>query len=150
VYFVLKFLHVFLSILAIGFTSSFGLIQARARKAGDVSQMKFALHLIAAMSAVSTGCFFALVAIGAVMVVISGIGFHPFWVHGSLGLWLVAFALGMFVMKPAVAKRIELLESRGPADPEFVALGKRSAMLGGVLGLIGLAIVWLMVTKPGG
>jgi uncharacterized membrane protein len=147
-YFHLKFLHVLLAIIAIGFTSSFGLIQARARKAGDVKEMKFALHLISAMSAISTLCFVVLVLIGVAMVHMAGIGFRPIWVHGSLALWLVAFALGFFVAKPAMVKRLAILESRGPTDPEFIALGKRSAKLGGFLSLIALAIVWMMVAKP--
>jgi uncharacterized membrane protein len=147
-YFLLKFLHVLLAIVAIGFTSSFGLIQARARKAGDVKELKFALSLISVMSAISTGCFVVLVLIGVVMVQIGGIGFRPIWIHGSLALWLLAFALGFFVMKPATARRLEILESRGPSDPEFIALSKRSGMLGGFLSLIALAIVWMMVAKP--
>jgi hypothetical protein len=54
----------------------------------------------------------------------------------------------MFVMKPAIAKRMEILESRVPTDPEFIALGKRSAKLGGLLSVIGLPIVWMMIAKP--
>jgi uncharacterized membrane protein len=147
-YFHLKFLHVVLTIVAIGFTSSFGLILGRARKAGDVREMKFALQLIQAMSGVSTACFVLLVFVGAVLVHIAGLSYRAIWIHGSLGLFLVAFGLGAFVMKPTLARRIAILETRGLDDPEFVALGKRSAKLGGVLSLLGLAIVWMMISKP--
>jgi uncharacterized membrane protein len=147
-YFHLKFLHVVLTIIAIGFTSSFGLILGRAKKAGDVREMRFALQVVQAMSAVSTGCFVLLVLVGAVLVQVAGLSYRAVWIHGSIGLFLVALALGSFVMKPTLARRIAILETRGLDDPEFVALGKRSAQLGGVLGLLGLAIVWMMVAKP--
>ena len=45
-------------------------------------------------------------------------------------------------------RRLAILEVRGPSDPEFVKLSKRSAMLGGLAGLITLVIIWLMVAKP--
>ena len=47
-YLALKFLHIFLAIIAVGFTSSFGLILARAAKGGaDGRATEVALDTIA-------------------------------------------------------------------------------------------------------
>ena len=47
-----------------------------------------------------------------------------------------------------MAQQLAVLEARGPQDPEFIRLSKRGGMLGGVIGLLVLAILFLMVFKP--
>ena len=57
-YLALKFLHIFLAIVAVGFTSSFGLILARAARGGaDGRELKFALETIRVMGLIGHVCF---------------------------------------------------------------------------------------------
>jgi hypothetical protein len=59
---------------------------------------------------------------------------------------LAALAFGIYT--PTLRKQITALERGGPNDPEVVRLGKRGAMLGGIMGVIVFVIIGLMVYKP--
>ena len=144
----LKFLHVLLAIIAIGFNSAYGLIIGRARKAGT-AELTFALRTVKVMDDyVANPCYVLLLLTGVSMVHVSGYPWSWKWIHGSLALLVVAFVLAIGFYTPTLRKQIAALESRGANDAEFVRLSKRGSMLGGILGLIVLAIVGLMVYKP--
>ena len=145
----LKFLHILLTIIAVGYSMSFGLILSRAAKADrDGRELKYALKTVHFMSTIATVCFVLLAIIGVGLVHVGGYSWAAIWIHGSAGLFLVTFSLGIFVLGPLTRRRLAILESRGPSDPEFIRLSKRTAMLGGIAGLITLVIIWLMVAKP--
>jgi hypothetical protein len=128
---------------------TFGLILSRAERADqDGRELKYALKTVRLMSNIANVCFVLLVLIGGWMVELGGIGWKPIWIHGSAALFLIAFGLGIFLLGPIGKRRLAILESRGPSDPEFIKLSKRSAVLGAVAGLIALAIIWMMVAKP--
>ena len=147
-YLTLKFLHILLAVVAVGFTSSFGLILGRAAKAGtDGREMRFALGTIGVMGLIAHICYLLLFVTGLALVYTVGYPWYA-WLKWSVGLFAIAFLAGQFVMVPSAKKRIAILDARGPADPEFIALSKRSAAIGGILGLITLVILWLMVSKP--
>jgi uncharacterized membrane protein len=145
----LKFLHIVLTIIAVGYSMTFGFILSRAAKAsGDGRELKYALTTVRFMSTIANVCFLLVALLGVAMVHLGGFTWSPKWIHGSAALFLVTFALGIFVLGPMAKRRLAILEVRGPSDPEFVKLSKRSAMLGGLAGLITLVIIWLMVAKP--
>jgi len=144
----LKFLHVLLAIIAIGFNSAYGLIIGRARKAGT-AELKFALRTVKFMDDyVANPCYVLLLLTGVGMVHASPYGWSPKWIHGSLTLLLVAFVLGIGFYTPTLRKQIAALDRGGANDAEFLRLSRRGSMLGGILGLIVLVIVGLMVFKP--
>ena len=147
-YLTLKFLHVFLTIIAFGFTASFGLIMARAAKSGrDGREMKFALETLRLMGIIGHVCFFLLLVTGVGMVQVAGFPWFG-WIKCSIAIFTFNFVIGLFVLAPSVSKRLTILGARGIADPEFIALSKRSAALGGVISLLTLVILWLMIAKP--
>jgi len=144
----LKFLHILLAIIAIGFNSAYGLIIGRARKAGT-AELKFALRTVKVMDDyVANPCYVLLLLTGVGMVHMSGYPWSLKWIHGSMALLVVAFILAIGFYTPTLRKQIAILDSRGSDDPEFVRLSKRGAMLGGILGVIVFVIVGLMVYKP--
>ena len=144
----LKFLHVLLAIIAIGFNSAYGLLIGRARKAGT-AELKFALRTVKVMDDyVANPCYVLLLLTGVGMVHTSGYPWSLKWIHGSMTLLVVAFVLAFGFYTPTLRKQIAILESRGPDDAEFARLSRRGSMLGGILGLIVLVIVALMVYKP--
>ena len=147
-YTTLKFLHVLLAIIAIGFNAAYGLIIGRARKAG-VAELGFALRTVKVMDDyVANPCYVLLLLTGVGMVHAAGYPWALMWIHVSMALLVVAFILGIGFYTPTLRKQLAILESRGPNDPEVVRLSKRGSMLGGILGVIVLVIVALMVYKP--
>ncbi len=149
-YVVLKFVHVLLAMIAIGFNASYGLLIGRARSgAGDARELKFALRTVKVMDDyVANPCYVLLLITGGAMVHVGGYSWSQPWLHGSLALLFVAFVVGLALYTPTLRRQIEALDARGAADPEFVRLSKRGTLLGIVLGVIVIAIVALMVFKP--
>jgi uncharacterized membrane protein len=149
-YLTLKFVHILLAIVAVGFNVAYGLIIGRARRASpDGRELRFALKTVKVMDDyVANPCYGLLLVTGAAMVYVSGMPWSLKWVHMSMGLWLVLALIAALVYTPTLRKQIAALEARGPQDPVFLALSKRGSIAGGVLGLLVLVIIWLMVTKP--
>lgn len=147
-YTTLKYIHVILAIVAVGFNAAYGLIIGRARRAGT-AELGFALRTVKVMDDyVANPCYVLLLLTGVGMVHAAGYPWSLKWIHGSLALLVVAFVLAIGFYTPTLRKQIAALEARGPADPEFVRLGKRGSMLGGILGIIVFVIIGLMVYKP--
>jgi uncharacterized membrane protein len=144
----LKTVHVLLAIVAVGFSVSYGLIIGRGRRAGR-SELTFALKTVQAMGDyVANPAFILLFVTGIGMTQMSGLPFSTRWVHVSAALLFLAMGLGFGLAGPTLRKQIAVLEARGPEDPEFQSLSKRGAIVGGILGLISLAVIYLMVHKP--
>ena len=146
----LKFVHVVLAIVAIGYNASYGLLIARARAGGiDGREMRFALGTVKFMDDyIANPCYALLLVTGGAMVYLSGYPWTLKWIYLSLGLLILAFAIAIVLYSPTLRREIEVLEANGPSDPEFLKLSSRGAALGGVLGVIVIAIVALMVFKP--
>ena len=145
----LKFLHVLLTIVAVGFNAAFGLILGRARGGGaDGREMKFALGTVRAMAVVAHTCYLLVLLTGVALVHVAGYPWSLKWIHVSLALFVIAFLTATFLLFPLMRRRMTALEARGPADAEFIAMSKRSTMIGGALTLITLVILWLMIAKP--
>ena len=144
----LKYLHVLLAIVAVGFNVAYGLIIGRAKKVGT-AELSFALKTVKVMDDyVANPCYILLLVTGACMVEVAGYPWKLLWIHMSAALLVVLAALGFGLYTPTLRKQIAALERGGPKDPEFLRLGKRGAMLGGIMGVIVFAIVGLMVYKP--
>lgn len=149
-YTTLKFVHVVLAIIAVGFNSAYGLIIARARKVGpDARELKFALRTVKFMDDyVANPCYVLLLLTGVWMVYVADYPWSLIWIHGSLALLIVVAVLAFGFYTPVLRKQIAALERGGASDPEFQRLSRRGAMIGGILALLIFAIVALMVYKP--
>lgn len=150
-YLSLKLLHVFLAIVAVGFNVSYGIIIGRARRLGgtDGREFQFALRTVRFMDdKIANPCYILLLLTGVSMVHVAGYPWKLKWIHGSMALLVVLAILGFAVYTPTLRKQLAALEARGPQDPEFLRLSKRGSMLGGIIGLLVVAILYLMVFKP--
>jgi uncharacterized membrane protein len=147
-YTTLKFVHILLAIIAVGFTSSFGLLAARAANSDDDREMMYALKVIALMSTIAHWSFLLLLVTGLWMVWDVAFPLTFTWIWASLLLFAIAFLAGTFVMVPSARRRIAILRERGSSDPEFIALSERAAKLGPILSVMAVIIIWLMVAKP--
>ncbi|HEV7679362.1 MAG TPA: DUF2269 family protein [Candidatus Dormibacteraeota bacterium] len=156
------FLHVTAAIIAFGPTFVFPLIGIAARN--EPAHIGFALKLDAAIED-------RLVIPFALTMLVSGIGLsaalsidwksNP-WLTIGLVLYLVALFIAVFVQRPVVHRLIHLaagMREPAPAGPgaapagppvEFLRLIGRVRIFGMVLSGLLIAIIVLMVWKPGG
>lgn len=144
----LKTIHIFLAIVAVGFSASFGLIIGRGRKAGR-AEHAFALRTVKAMGDyVANPAFILLFLSGYGLVHMSGLPIATRWVHASMALAAIAMAIGFGVAGPTLRRQIAILEARGTDDAALRPLATRGALVGAVLGVLSLVILYLMVHKP--
>src|SRR5689334_8516145 len=102
----LKTIHIFLAIVAVGFSASYGLIIGRGRKAGR-AEFTFALRTVKAMGDyVANPAFLLLFASGYGLVHMSGLPIATRWVHASMALAVLALGLGFGVAGPTLRKQI--------------------------------------------
>ena len=75
--------------------------------------------------------------------------FTQFWVYAAIALYLLMGTVAFFFYSPTLKRQIAVYEASGPASPEFGALGARGRVVGIILAVIVVAIIVLMVVKPG-
>lgn len=143
----LKFVHVLLAIVAVGFNASYGIWIARAAK-----EPEHELHVLKGVKflddRIANPAYGLLLVVGIALVVVGDWDFTAFWILASLILYFVTTAVAALLYSPTLRRQIALLEAgRGRGD-QYAALSKRAGALGGLLGLLVVSIVFLMVTKP--
>ena len=146
-YEVLKFFHVLLAIVAVGFNASYAIWLARAAR--EPEHEGFALRGVKLLDDRFANPAYALLLVtGLLMVWVGNLELAQFWLLTALVLYAVAVGLGLFVYTPTLRAQIAALETSGSGSPEFQALAKRGTTVGIVLAVDVIAIVFLMVTKP--
>lgn len=146
-YEVLKFFHVLLAIVAVGFNASYAIWLARAAR--EPEHEGFALRGVKRLDdRFANPAYVLLLLTGLLMVWVGDLELAQFWLLTALVLYAVAVGLGLFVYTPTLRAQIAALETSGSGSPEFQALAKRGTTVGIVLGVDVIAIVFLMVTKP--
>ena len=146
-YEVLKFLHVLLAIVAVGFNATYGIWLARAARERD--HEAFALRGVKFLDdRFANPAYGLLLVTGLLMVWVGDLDLAQFWILTALVLYAIAVVLGAFVYTPTLRNQIAALESGGPDSGAFRALSKRGTTVGILLAVDVIAIVFLMVTKP--
>jgi uncharacterized membrane protein len=146
-YEVLKFLHVLLAIVAVGFNATYGIWLARAARERD--HEAFALRGVKFLDDRFANPAYALLLVtGLLMVWVGDLDLTRFWLLTALVLYALAVVLGLFVYTPTLRNQIAALESGGPDSAEFRALSRRGTTVGILLAVDVIVIVFLMVTKP--
>jgi uncharacterized membrane protein len=145
----LKFIHVLLAIVAVGFNASYGIWLARAANAPQATQSHVLRTIKFLDDRIANPAYVLLLLTGLFMIVSAGIPVR-LWIALSIGLWLVLVVVGLGVYTPTLREQIRVLESEGPGSEEYQRLSSRGRTLGIVLGIIVVVIVFLMVTKPAG
>jgi len=146
-YLFLKFLHVLLAIVAVGFNASYGIWTARAAK-----EPEHELHTLKGIRTLddrfANPAYVLLLVTGVSMVLVGDLSFGTLWISAALGLYVVMALVAITIFTPTLRKQIALVEAGEQRSDAHAALAKRSSMVGGVLALLVIAIVFLMVTKP--
>jgi hypothetical protein len=150
-------LHVFSAIAAFGATFAFPFIGQLAQKEGaPVTWFLRLMHLIGSKW-VEPFALTVQPGTGAGLIIISRGTWDPFdWSKPHSNLWLfialiiytIATAFSLLVQAPRVKKALTMAEA-DQFGPEFGALMKKGAMGGQFLTVMLVAIIILMVVKPG-
>jgi uncharacterized membrane protein len=143
-----KFIHVLLAIIAVGFNASYSIWLARAANAPQATQSHVLRTIKFLDDRFANPAYGLLLLTGLFMAFNAGIPFSQLWIAGGIGLWLVLIFVGLGVYTPTLRDQIRVLESEGPGSEEYQRLSARGRNVGIVLGLIVVAIVFLMVVKP--
>jgi uncharacterized membrane protein len=147
-YEVLKYVHILMAIVAVGFNASYAIWLRRAARAPE--------HQVYVMRGVkllddrfANPAYAVLLLTGLVMVLTTpGLHLTTFWVLLALILYTGTVFLAAAVYTPTLRRQIEALDSEGPHTARYRMLARRSTVSGIVLGVIVAVIVFLMVTKP--
>jgi uncharacterized membrane protein len=148
VYLILKFLHVLMAIVAVGFNASYPIWFARAQ-----SEPAAALTVLRGIKTLddrfANPAYVLLLLLGLAMVGVAGIPLTTFWVAAALVLYVLLVLVALIGYSPTLKRQIAALEAGGPDSQQYVQLSQRSTVIGIVLMVDVLIIVFLMVVKPG-
>jgi uncharacterized membrane protein len=145
---IIKFLHVLLAIVAVGFNATYGVWLARVARE-PVSTQSFVLKGIKRLDDWFANPAYVLLAVtGVTMVFLGELRFTTFWIAGGIVLWAIAVALGFFVYTPMLRNQIHALETTGPESDDYKRYAANARFVGILLAVIVVVIVFLMVTKP--
>ena len=145
----MKFVHVLLAIVAVGFNASYGIWLAGAGQAPEHED--YVLHGIKRLDdRFANPAYVLLLVTGIILVQRGHWGFGTAWVSIALGLYLVMAAVGLLAYSPALRHQIEALEEHGSQSPAYRRAARQATVAGGITATLVIVIVFLMVTKPGG
>jgi uncharacterized membrane protein len=147
VYLWVKFLHVLMAIVAVGFNATYGIWLARAAK-----EPQHELHVLRGIKTpddrFANPAYGLLLLTGIWMVAISFWQITTFWILSALILYAVVILLGIGLYTPTLRRQIRVLETEGPQSEEYQWLARRSTLVGVALAILVVIIVALMVLKP--
>ena len=148
VFAVVKFLHVLLAIIAVGFNATYGVWLATVATQPTPTQ-SFVLRGVKRLDDWFANPAYVLLAVtGLAMVFVGDLRLTTFWIAGGIVLWAIAVGLGFFVYTPMLRQQIRELESSGPESEEYRRQAANARFIGIVLAVIVVVIVFFMVTKP--
>jgi len=146
-YLILKYFHILVAIVAVGFNATYGVWLARA--AQEPEHMLHVLRGIRTLDNVFANPAYALLLItGLGMLIVGGIALTTFWIVVALILYGLAIVVGIVMFAPVLRRQVSLLESGAGQTPEFRQLARRSTNLGIVTMVDVLLIIVMMVFKP--
>jgi uncharacterized membrane protein len=146
-YVILKFLHVAMAIVAVGFVASYPIWFAVARR--EPSAAAVVLRGIKRLDdRFANPAYGLLLLLGLAMVFISGIPFTTFWIAAVLVLYVMVLLVAVIGYTPTLKRQIAALDAGGPQSEEYASLSRRGNAIGSVALVLVTIIVFLMVAKP--
>jgi uncharacterized membrane protein len=146
-YLILKFLHVTMAIVAIGFNASYPIWFARAQREPEA-----ALSVLRGIKTLddrfANPAYVLLLVFGLAMTFTAGIPLTTFWIASALVLYVILVLVALIGYSPTLKGQIAALEAGGPKSQQYIRLSQRSTVVGSVLMVDVLIIVFLMVVKP--
>ena len=142
-----KYLHILLAIVAVGFNASYAIWLSRAAR--DPQHLPHVLRGIKTLDdRFANPAYLLLLITGLTTAAIGGIPFTTFWIAAAIALWFVLVGVGFTVYTPTLRGMIAAVEGGRADSPEYQRLNRRQVAVGIALAVIALVIVLLMVFKP--
>jgi uncharacterized membrane protein len=146
-YLFIKWIHVLAAIIALGTNITYSVWLARVNRAPE--SLLFTLRTVKLLDdRIANPAYGVSLITGLAMVFIGGLSFTTPWILLSLVLYVLVVLIAFLGYTPTLRRQIELAESAGPESGEYAAMTERGARLGIILGVLVVAIVYLMVMKP--
>jgi len=146
-YLILKFLHVAMAIVAVGFNASYPVWFALAQR-----EPAAALVILRGIKTLddrfANPAYALLLLLGLGMVFSGGIPLTTFWIGAAIVLYVILILVAVIGYSPTLKKQIAALGSGGSGSGEYARLNQRGNVIGIVLMLDVIVIVFLMVVKP--
>lgn len=144
---VLKFIHIFAAIVAVGMNISYGIWLGRAQN--EPANNAFALKTIKFIDErIANPAYGLLLITGLLMVLTLPIPILTLWIDAALVLYAVLIVVAFGFYSPTLRNQVRLVEAGDTASAEFQRLGARGRTLGIALAVIVFLILVMMVFKP--
>ncbi len=146
-YTLIKFIHIALAILAVGFNASYGIWLARAAK--EPAHLDHVLRGIKLLDdRFANPAYLLLLLTGLTMVFVGNLSLTTFWIAAALVFYVIALVLGFGFYSPALRREITVLEANGADSPEFKSASQRATVIGIANMIPVVLILFMMVVKP--
>lgn len=147
-YQIVKFIHVFSVIIAVGFNFSYIIWMVKGKMEKD--HLLFALRGIQLMdSKVTNPCYGLILISGFTMAYIADYNILSVtWIFYPLVLFAIMGVLAFGVYSPTLKKQIAMLEKQDMDTPDYKVIEKKQMIVGAILFTLVVAIVAIMVIKP--
>jgi uncharacterized membrane protein len=143
----LKYGHILLAVVAVGFNFSYGILIGRAAR--EPEHLGHVLRTVKLLDdRFANPSYGLLLLLGLAMVFVGPWNITDLWILLSLGLYAVLVVIGAALYSPTLRRQIVALDAGGATSPEYIALQARGTRLGIVLGVAVVLIIGLMVMKP--
>jgi uncharacterized membrane protein len=143
----LKYAHILLAIVAVGFNFSYGILIGRAAR--EPEHLGHVLRTVKVLDDRFANPSYALLLVfGLAMVFVGPYDITDLWILLALGLYVILVVVGAALYSPALRRQIAALDAGGITSPEYAALQARGTRLGMVLGMLVVVMIGLMVMKP--
>jgi uncharacterized membrane protein len=148
-YHAIVFVHVLSAIVAVGYNATYAIWLTRGRL--DPDHLLYTLRGIKFMDdRIANPAYGLLLITGIAQVILSHRTWNEPWIDWALGLFVLLGIIAFAGYSPALKRQISILSTRGMSNAEYAQAEKRQTALGVALMVIALAIVGLMVFRPGG
>jgi uncharacterized membrane protein len=145
---ILKWIHVLAAIIAVGANATYGVWLARASRSADV--LPFTLRTIKLIDdRLANPAYGLQLLTGLAMAFILPLPLTTPWLLTALVLYAILVLVGLGGYTPTLRRQIQVLDKEGFRSPNYQALSRRGTLIGIVLAILAIAIVFLMVVKPG-
>ncbi|HTP02307.1 MAG TPA: DUF2269 family protein [Anaerolineales bacterium] len=143
----IKWVHVLSAIAAVGANITYAIWIVRASR--EPSVLPFTLRTIKLIDdRVANPLYALLLLTGLTMAFMVPIPLTTPWLATALVLYAITTLLGLVAFVPVFRRQIDLLDSEGFESPKYQAVARQARVLGIVVGVIVVAITYLMVVKP--
>jgi len=144
---ILKFIHIFAAIVAVGMNISYAVWIIRAQR--EPAHTAFALKGIKFIDdRIANPAYGVALVTGIAMVFLIGYKITTLWIDIAMVLFVALVLLAATQYTPALREQVKLAEVGDTTSAEFTRLAKRGQVIGQVLAVIVLLILAMMVFKP--